>query len=134
MMFDPIELKRRICNACAYDGELSVSCYCADHLIVEGQNGSISIGYSSTADFCRGIALAIQHLRASDACFREEQTRRIKSSGVMLDCSYEGMPTLATLRSYIDYMAAMGLNLLMLYTEDTYEVKKYPQMGYQRGR
>ena len=31
-------------------------------------------------------------------------------------------------------MALFGMNMLMLYTEDTYEVKEYPLFGYQRGR
>ena len=52
----------------------------------------------------------------------------------MIDASYSGVVSVNGVKKYIDYMAASGLNLLMLYTEDTYEVKKYPQMGYQRGR
>lgn len=31
-------------------------------------------------------------------------------------------------------MAVMGLNLLMMYTEDTFEVPEYPYFGYMRGR
>ena len=30
--------------------------------------------------------------------------------------------------------ALMGLNLVMLYTEDTYEVEGWPYFGYMRGR
>ena len=134
MCFDPIYLKQKICAACAYEGELSVRAYPTDHLIVDGKENDISIGFQSTTDFCRGVALAIQHVREGEKQFHEEQTRCIQTSGVMLDCSYEGMPTVEAIKQYVDYMAAMGLNMLMLYTEDTYEVKKYPQMGYQRGR
>ena len=31
-------------------------------------------------------------------------------------------------------MAIFGMNMLMLYTEDTYEIEGYPFFGYQRGR
>ena len=31
-------------------------------------------------------------------------------------------------------MAIMGMNLMMLYTEDTYEIEDYPYFGYMRGR
>ena len=134
MPFDAMLLKERICAACGYSEALAVTPYPSDRLTVEGKDGKISIGYSSVSDYCRGIALAIGHLREGEKCFREEQKRRIRSSGVMLDCSYEGMLTVKALKQYVDYMAAVGLNLLMLYTEDTYEVQKYPQMGYQRGR
>lgn len=127
-------LKEKICRACAFDGAFSLRAYPASHLIVEGREGEASIGYSDTSELCRGIALVISHLREGEKHFFEEQTRRIPTLGVMLDCSYEGMLTLESLKQYVDYMAAMGINLLMLYTEDTYEVKRYPQMGYQRGR
>ena len=33
----------------------------------------------------------------------------------------------------IRYMALLGMDLLMLYTEDTYEVEGYPYFGYMRG-
>ncbi|MDO4741652.1 MAG: family 20 glycosylhydrolase, partial [Eubacteriales bacterium] len=37
-------------------------------------------------------------------------------------------------RRYIDQLACLGMNLLMLYTEDTYEVPEYPYFGHLRGR
>ena len=37
-------------------------------------------------------------------------------------------------KEYIEYMALCGLNSLMLYMEDVYEVEGYPYFGYMRGR
>jgi len=34
----------------------------------------------------------------------------------------------------VDIMETIGLNMLMLYTEDTYEIKERPYFGYLRGR
>ncbi|MBQ2741670.1 MAG: family 20 glycosylhydrolase, partial [Oscillospiraceae bacterium] len=39
-----------------------------------------------------------------------------------------------SVKKYLEYMALHGLNMVMLYTEDTYEVEGYPYFGYQRGR
>ena len=128
------ELKNKICKTCGYEGALSFSAQNADRLTVSGCGTHLSIGYASITDFCRAISLSIMKIREGEKEFSIDQRRRIETTGVMLDASYDGMLTVASLKEYIDYMAAMGLNLLMLYTEDTYEVKKYPQMGYQRGR
>ena len=127
-------LIEKISKVCGYDGELNITGFESDRLIVDAKGTDVSIGYSDITDFCRGISLAIMHIRKGENEFRVEQKRRVKTSGIMLDSSYEGMLTVDSLKTYIDYMASMGLNMLMLYTEDTYEVPKYPQMGYQRGR
>ena len=38
------------------------------------------------------------------------------------------------IKKYLDYMACFGLNTLLLYIEDMYEVKEFPKFGYMRGR
>ncbi|MEG1742532.1 MAG: beta-N-acetylhexosaminidase, partial [Acetivibrio sp.] len=38
------------------------------------------------------------------------------------------------MKEYIRNLAALGMNALMLYTEDTYEIKEYPYFGAFRGR
>lgn len=124
----------RICTVCDYDGKLNISPYKSDKLVVDGDGTNVSVGYADTSDFCRGVSLAIGEIRKNKTSFHIEQNARIKTAGMMLDSSYEGMMTVDSLKKYIDYMASFGLNMLMLYTEDTYEVTKYPQMGYQRGR
>ena len=50
----------------------------------------------------------------------------------MLDCSRNAVMKLDSLKRLIRYLACMGYNGLMLYTEDTYEVKDYPYFGYLR--
>ena len=54
--------------------------------------------------------------------------------GVMLDCSRNSVYTADTVKRFIDALSAMGYNALMLYTEDTYEIKGRPYFGYMRGR
>lgn len=54
--------------------------------------------------------------------------------GVMLDCSRNAVMSVQTLKNWIDIMADLGYNTLILYTEDTYEVDNQPYFGYLRGR
>lgn len=54
--------------------------------------------------------------------------------GTMLDCSRNAVPTVESLKKWIDITADLGYNTLLLYTEDTYEVDHNPYFGYMRGR
>ncbi len=58
---------------------------------------------------------------------------KIKKLGIMLDCSRDGVYTVKTLKTYMDWMQKMGYNSLQLYTEDTYSLDD-PYFGYLRGR
>lgn len=57
-----------------------------------------------------------------------------KRFGTMLDCSRNAVPRVSTVKKWIDLTADLGYNMLMLYTEDTYEVNDNPYFGYGRGR
>ena len=54
--------------------------------------------------------------------------------GCMLDCSRNAVMTVDSLKRWIDITSDLGYNMLMLYTEDTYEIKNQPYFGYLRGR
>lgn len=57
-----------------------------------------------------------------------------KYLGVMVDCSRNAVLNVKAVKRLIDILAKMGYNMLMLYTEDTYEVDNQPMFGYLRGR
>lgn len=63
-----------------------------------------------------------------------EKNKTFRHFGVMLDCSRNAVMNIPTLKKWIDIMADLGYNTLMLYTEDTYEVDNQPYFGYLRGR
>lgn len=54
--------------------------------------------------------------------------------GVMIDCSRNAVYTVDSLKRFIVLLEKMGYNMLMLYTEDTYEIPEEPYFGYFRGR
>ncbi len=57
-----------------------------------------------------------------------------KRFGTMLDCSRNAVMNLKSVKNWIDMTADLGFNMLMLYTEDTWEVENQPKFGYLRGR
>ena len=60
--------------------------------------------------------------------------RTYRRIGTMLDCSRNAVMKVETVKKWIDLCADLDFNMLMLYTEDTYEVKENPYFGYCRGR
>lgn len=82
----------------------------------------------------RGLFLAACALRDGEDIPELHQTRHIASCGMMLDMSRGGVMTVEAVKGMIDAHAALGLNLMMLYTEDTYTVPEAPYLGYLRGR
>lgn len=52
----------------------------------------------------------------------------------MADMSRNAVYNMASAKRMIRYLALMGYDSLMLYTEDTYELRDYPYFGHMRGR
>ena len=101
-------------------------------LIVEKNNNTATITYDRRVELFRGLGLLAEH--ANEENYSTTQPARFKMDGMMLDCSRNGVMKLDVVKKFIRYMALMGLDTLMLYTEDTYEVPEYPYFGYMRGR
>ncbi|MBU0715574.1 MAG: beta-N-acetylhexosaminidase [Verrucomicrobia bacterium] len=61
------------------------------------------------------------------------ETPQFDMLGVMVDCSRNGVLRPDMTKVLLRRWALMGLNMCMLYTEDTYEVPDEPFFGYLRG-
>ena len=57
-----------------------------------------------------------------------------KRFGVMFDCSRNAVMRPEKVKEYATLLRKMGYNMLMLYTEDTYEIPEENYFGYLRGR
>lgn len=97
----------------------------------DGEKGEII--YTTTSNFFRQLALWLVNYNRSQSFYKEEKTYFDKT-GAMIDVSRNAVLTLDTMKEFLRQMAKLGLNLAMLYTEDTFEVKDYPYFGYLRGR
>ena len=84
----------------------------------------------------RGLMRLVRELekRGRKESFRVEEEVWLDRNGVMLDCSRNSALTVDTIKWYIRFEASLGMNMMMLYTEDTYEVEEYPYFGAYRGR
>lgn len=96
------------------------------------QEGKATVYYHEKADFFRSLPLYVPH--ANEPGYKIKETPCFDKTGIMIDCSRNAVPTVDTIKGILRKMALMGLNLGMLYTEDTYEIKDQPYFGYMRGR
>ena len=97
----------------------------------DGEKGLIE--YHSKSSFFRLLNLWIHQYKKSNP-FSLKEKAQFKKTGVMVDSSRNAVLNLDGMKTLLNYMAKLGLNQVMLYTEDTYEVKEYPYFGYLRGR
>lgn len=114
--------------------EVSIQAEFFDGVDVSFQNGQALIGCKSIATLARGCLLLAQALKAGKKELAVAQTQHFEDCGVMLDVSRNGVMRVSAVKEYIDTMMVLGMNMLMLYMEDVYEVPGYPMFGYQRGR
>lgn len=84
------------------------------------------------AHFFRGLAGLLTHL--DDPDYTRKETAYFTGNGLMLDCSRNAVFTVEKVKKMIRILAKMGLNRLLLYTEDTYEAPELPYFGVYRGR
>ena len=54
--------------------------------------------------------------------------------GVMMDMSRNAVMKPEQIKKFINILHSFGYNTLVLYLEDTYEIKEEPYFGYMRGR
>lgn len=92
----------------------------------------VTIRYSRRVYLFRAIGLVCE--RANERSWQLQEHARFHSNGLMADCSRNAVLSVDTVKKFIRQMALMGLDTLMLYTEDTYEVLGEPYFGYMRGR
>lgn len=109
---------------------IDVTCVPGDELAVESDGKSVTLTWAAPIQFYRAVSLIPLPLTA---CSIREKAR-FQSSGIMFDCSRNAVLRPQALRFFFRKMALMGLNLGMMYTEDTYEVPGQPFFGYKRGR
>lgn len=101
-------------------------------LKIDKSTDDITICYNKKAEFFRAMVLLLEDY-ASDSEIHIRQTPKFKTIGIMPQCA-NGSLTVETIKSIIRYMARMGMNFMMLYTEEAFEVEDLPYHGYMHGR
>lgn len=115
-----------------YDKKIEVIQY--DGVYASLSNGKAVVGASSKSELARAFFIFAKSCSEKMGDFEIIQKKHFKNLGVMIDVSRNAVVNIKTLEKYIEMFACLGFNFLMLYTEDTYEIKSRPYFGYMRGR
>ena len=95
---------------------------------VAKKDGKIVISYGRL-----NMALRIVGAVLSGAMPAEPDRCPFKMLGIMLDCSRDAVMKVDHLKGYLDHLAILGYNMVMLYTEETYQIESEPMFGFMRG-
>lgn len=126
------ELDFKIADTSAYTVAYTES---ADDILNVTVTGSKAVvECSKKARFFRGLAYALKAFSEKNESLTVSEAPRLNTHGPMFDASRNSVLNVATVKRLMNKTALMGLNMFMLYTEDTYEVKEYPYFGHMRGR
>ncbi|MBI3832313.1 MAG: beta-N-acetylhexosaminidase [Planctomycetes bacterium] len=101
-------------------------------LTVHANRGGVEVRYARLVDAFRALGRLLGMDDPAKAAF--EETARFDLLGAMVDVSRNGVLRPETAKLLLRRFALMGLNTLLLYSEDTYEVPDEPFFGYLRGR
>ncbi len=101
-------------------------------VICDGQRAVIE--YANLAQKNRGYYLIQSQLKKGNKVFDIAQKQHFDTCGPMLDVSRGGVMTVEAVNDFVDATAALGLNMLMLYTEEVYDLEEQPMFGYMRGK
>ena len=117
----------------AFDGEIKEISF--DGVYVKYDGKDAVIGYQSKVQKARCYFLLSMKVKNGEKSFEITEKPVFDTCGPMLDMACVGVPMrVKHIKEYIDHIAALGMNMLMLYTEDMFEMENYPMFGYLRGR
>ena len=92
---------------------------------------SAEVRYSTPAQATRAVGALLSGIVKNNSTYREHTP--FTTLGIMLDCSRNAVITTGHIKLWMRRLALLGYNMIMLYTEDTYELPGEPYFGYQRG-
>lgn len=112
---------------------ITVSAVKGDKIGVSLKGGAATIYYRDKVQFYRGIGVLLENAKESSE-FVITEDGYFTNISAMIDASRCSVPTVKSVKSVLDHLAAMGYNMMMLYTEDVIELEGRPYFGYMRGR
>jgi hexosaminidase len=118
------------------EGEIRIAVEQADGagIFVSRSGDSAAIRFDKKIHFFRALGLFLEKSRTSDQ-FQVLEAAQFTMNGAMFDVSQgNAVINVASVKDFLKRMAMMGLNMLMLYAEDSYKVETQPYFGYMRGK
>ena len=103
-----------------------------NELSITRNDNDIIIKYGQLCSLFRGLSLI--KMKENEKSYHISFHKNFDYSGLMHDCSRNGVLTIESAKQLILISALFGLNRFFLYTEDVYEIDDEPYFGYLRGR
>ncbi len=102
-----------------------------DGLAAAAAKTGVTVRFGSKSAAFRALGRLLAATTRADLTFSEHSDYTMR--GLMADCSRNGVLRPDAAEAFMRRSALMGVNMLMFYTEDTYEVPGEPFFGYLRG-
>jgi hypothetical protein len=94
--------------------------------------GTATVRFSTPTQAGRAVGALLSGLVRKGGVHRE--TTPFRTLGIMLDCSRNAVMTVEHIKTvWLPRLALLGYNMVMLYTEDTYQIPGEPYFGWKRG-
>lgn len=116
-----------------YGDGITVTAKEGERIGVSLADGKAVIYYRDRVQFFRGLGILVENAKDCPK-FEIVEDGFFKTVSTMIDASRCAVPTVKTAKRLLDYLAVMGYNMMMLYTEDVIELEGRPFFGYMRGR
>ncbi len=113
--------------------EIALTAVKCEKISAERSGNTVTVCYKEKIHFFRALGLAAEKIRTGEPFYVQEEVI-FKTVGTMPDLSNGAVVSVRGLCSFMDYMAVMGLNMLLLYVEDVYELPSRKYFGHMRGR
>ena len=114
------------------DDGLTVLAEEGERIGVSLKDGVATVFHKNKVQFFRGIGVLLENIKEKDEFEVFFDTHFDTVSG-MIDASRCGVPRISSVKKMLDYVAVMGYNMMMLYTEDVVKLEGRPYFGYMRG-
>lgn len=126
-------IKEKIFKLFDYKTDVKFELVEDDGVFVSYNGETAKICASVKTNTARALSLFVKNIREKN-CFEVKETKHFQSLGFGLDVSRNAVMTVESAKKYIDVLASLGFDALMIYMEDTFELEGYPYFGYRRGR
>ncbi|MBR4873610.1 MAG: family 20 glycosylhydrolase [Clostridia bacterium] len=109
---------------------IPVTARVGERLFVSRERDGIVIEYRKPVEFFRALSQLGSLAEGESIC----EEGKFDTLCYMADLSRNAVLSVKGCKRMLRYLALMGYDSMMLYTEDTYEITEYPNFGRMRGR
>lgn len=102
-------------------------------IFVSKKDGTVYLTYKEKIHFFRAFGLIVEELK-SGKDFEITEKINFNTTGVMPDLSNHAPMSVSGLCKFMDNLAVMGINMMLLYIEDNYKIPSRKFFGYMRSR